>query len=379
MDGAINFDGSNDYCDFVCTGLTTTATVEMVCKIGSGYSNKMFFGWNAYDVYCGGGNIGYNTAAGDVYGISSAQVTSLGLVNNWKHYVFEMRSDVSYSNNKIYVNGSGMTLSQQLGNESVGNRNFNNGSGRIALWRFSGSYNMPMDLTYFRVYNRSLSESEILQNYYETNIVTSGMVLNLDAANIVSYPKIGTTWVDFSTNKKNGTLTNGPSFSTRNGGAILFDGVDDFIDVSTLTLGVNWTIESWFNLSSYPSIANVYSTQYGEGWYASTLFGGSRNIAWYLDNNWRYTGNNLYTTNNWYHLVSIVDGLKHYYYLNGVKVLDYTSVAVPTSTSFGSIGRIFASTGRFFPGYISGCIAYNRALSEDEVLQNYNATRYKFQ
>ena len=138
----------------------------MWCNIGSGYSNKMFMGWLRYDVYCANGTLVYNTAGGDVYGISSATVSSLGLVNNWKHYVFEMRSNVSYTNNKIYINAISQTLSQQQGAENTGNRNFNSGNGRIALWRNgTTTYQMPMNCSSFRVYNRALTAAEIQQNF----------------------------------------------------------------------------------------------------------------------------------------------------------------------------------------------------------------------
>ena len=160
----MTFDGTNDYLDFTAPNLSGTATVEMVCKIGSGYSDKMFMGWSAYDVWCGSGHLGYNTGNGDVYGISSSTVSSLGLVNNWKHYIFEMRSDVAYTNNKIYINGASQTLSQQLSGEAPGNRNFNSGNGRIADWRLTGYY-MPMDCAVFKVYNRALSAGEVRQNY----------------------------------------------------------------------------------------------------------------------------------------------------------------------------------------------------------------------
>jgi hypothetical protein len=131
----------------------------------------MFFGWDRYDVWCNGGNIGFNTAASDLYGISSSSVSSLGLVNNWKHYVFEMRSDVPYTNNKIYINGTSQTLSQQIGTENASVRNFNNGNGRIAFWRNgsgAGTFNMPMECAVFKVYNRSLTQNEINQNFNAT-------------------------------------------------------------------------------------------------------------------------------------------------------------------------------------------------------------------
>jgi hypothetical protein len=163
--GSIVFDGINDYVDFNVPSLGTIVTVEMWCKIDSGYSGKMFFGWNNYDVWCQGGNLGYNTFNSDVYGISSSSVSSLGLVNNWKHYIFEMRSDVSYTNNKIYINGLSQTLSQQLSSENSGSRNFSNGNGRISAPRSANGYNMPMSCAAFKVYNRALSSTEVLQNY----------------------------------------------------------------------------------------------------------------------------------------------------------------------------------------------------------------------
>jgi len=163
--GTLVFDGVDDYADFFAPSLGTTTTVEMWAKIGAGYNNKMFFGWNLYDFTGVAGAIGFNTGAGDVYGISSATVTSLGLVNNWKHYVMEMRSDVSYTNNKVYVNSTQLTLSQQAGTENAANRSFNSGNGRISGWRFNTSYPMPMSCSTFRVYNRALTTDEIQQNF----------------------------------------------------------------------------------------------------------------------------------------------------------------------------------------------------------------------
>ena len=163
--GTLTFDGTNDYVNFTAPNLSTVASVEMWCKIGSGYSGKMFMGWQYYDVWCDNGTIGYNTANSDVYGISQATVASLGIVGQWAHYIFEFRSDVSYTNNKIYINGVSQTLSQQYGSENSGTRNFNSGNGRIGVWRADLDYCIPMDCAVFRVYNRSLTQAEITQNY----------------------------------------------------------------------------------------------------------------------------------------------------------------------------------------------------------------------
>jgi len=153
--------------DFYAPNLGTTTTVEMWCKLKS-LNNVMPFGWLQYDVYCYGGAMGYNTANSDRYGLTSTQTTNLGLLNNWKHYVFEMRSDVSYTNNKIYVNGEEQSLSQLVGTENSGTRSFNNGNGRIAGWRVDNNYRMSMDCASFKVYNRALTASEVKQNFNAT-------------------------------------------------------------------------------------------------------------------------------------------------------------------------------------------------------------------
>jgi hypothetical protein len=85
--------------------------------------------------------------------------------------------------------------------------------------------------------------------------VTSGLVLELDAGNIKSYPTTGTTWFDKSGNARNGTLTNGPTFNTGSLGSIVFDGVDDYVSLGTFNgLGsTNRTISVWFRITSLPA------------------------------------------------------------------------------------------------------------------------------
>jgi len=60
-------------------------------------------------------------------------------------------------------------------------------------------------------------------------VVTTGLQLYLDAGNASSYPGSGTTWTDLTVNGRNGTLTNGPTYSGTNGGSIVFDGTNDFV------------------------------------------------------------------------------------------------------------------------------------------------------
>ena len=167
--GYFIFDGTNDNIPFYVPNVGTILSIEMWARIKA-FAGGMPFGFLQYDVWLSGGAMGYNTAASDQYGLTSTQVTNLGLVNQWKHYVFEMRTDVSYSNNKIYINGQNQSLSQVAGTENAGLRSFNSGNGRISSWLTSNAFNISMDHSQFRVYNRALTPQEVLQNFNATKM-----------------------------------------------------------------------------------------------------------------------------------------------------------------------------------------------------------------
>ena len=162
------FDGVDDNIPFTISNNSSTLTIETWANSRSFSSFGMIFGFNLYDVLIYSGALGFNTGNGDHYGLTSTQVTNLGLLNQWKHYIFEMRSDVAYTNNKIYINGEMQSLSQILGGESAGNRNFNSGNGRINCWLYDNNYFTPIDISQFKIYNRALTQQEIKQNYNAT-------------------------------------------------------------------------------------------------------------------------------------------------------------------------------------------------------------------
>jgi hypothetical protein len=168
-DDTFEFDGTDDYIDFSIPSLTTVATIEMWASVDFSDAGMMI-GFRYYDVYLSNG-LGFNTANADLYGINSSKVTSRGLNNQMRHYVFEMRSDVSYTNNKIYIDGENISLSQIYGTENSGNRHFNSGDGSIGRWRSNGTGNLyyqTMDCPSVKIYNRALSPQEVKNNYLAT-------------------------------------------------------------------------------------------------------------------------------------------------------------------------------------------------------------------
>jgi hypothetical protein len=215
---------------------------------------------------------------------------------------------------------------------------------------------------------------------YYGNIVTNGLVLNLDAAKKDSYPGSGTTWRDISGNGNNGTLTNGPTFDKENAGSIVFDGVDDYV-IGNLSSSSNWTMCIWY-LSTDITSNEVYypfgCTTGGNG----LGFGGSFSVE--TQNRWYFfdgvtVHSNLSMSvliNTWYHLIVTKSSTSYNLYTNGLLSLSTSGIDL-TCTQF-TLGR----RGNSFAGYVKGNISiaqiYNRALSSSEVLQNYNSTKARY-
>ena len=383
--GYFQFDGVNDNIPFTLTNFGTTITVEIWMKMKA-FTEGMPFGFNAYDIYTGYSAMGFNTGAGDSYGLTPAQIASLGLLNQWKHYVFEMRSDVSYTNNKIYINGKSQTLSQNGGNENASNRNFNSGLGKISGWLADGNYNQAMDVALFRVYNRALSSGEVLQNFnslskrfnYLENIVSDGLVLYLDASNTRSYSGTGVTAYSISGIGSTATLVNGPTYRTVNGGSFVFDGTNDYINapVDTSLFSTEATMIIW--LKNTNAMSGIGFLGYSEGssndhypWPDGAAY-----ISTFRNN--RLGPITLSSTINRAlpHMVSITtDSSNWRLYQNDT--LQYTTSS--TGTVYLSRFTIGSSAlSYFYGGDVYAFMIYNKALSAAEITQNYNAFKQRY-
>ena len=219
---------------------------------------------------------------------------------------------------------------------------------------------------------------------HSPRIVRDGLVLYLDAANIKSYPGSGTTWTDISGKGYDGTLINGPTFSSDNLGCVVFDGSNDTVHGvhnSELNLRNDLTVECWFRRTGS---RGDWVRIFGKGDSSNRTYG-----LWYnVNSNYflyqRYGGstmNILHTKsvvlNEWYHVMGTSSGSTHTLYVNGV---------VKNTTT--SSGTFHSSTDPYKVGYgnihlshignVSNCRIYNRGLSEAEVKQNYNALKGRF-
>jgi len=228
---------------------------------------------------------------------------------------------------------------------------------------------------------------------YYGNTVRSGLVLDLDAGKRESYNRVGTTWTDLSGNGNNGTLINGPTFNSNNGGNVSFDGSDDYSSINSsnsLNFGTaGFTVLMWTEgINSYPGAgktllwrgsrfdgniagwsmawaggppelyliisSNIARNEYfisgfGSGWNGYKMIGFKResNGDTYFINNttFSFLGNNTHNVDNAYNLLV-------------------------TKSGFYNLGLISCK--------IPKIMIYNRGLSNNEITQNYNALKGRY-
>jgi hypothetical protein len=248
-----------------------------------------------------------------------------------------------------------------------------------------------------QVYNRALTADEVLYNYNVTKgrfeVVKEGLVLHLDAGNTASYPGNGTNWIDLTGSGNNGTLTNGPTFDSANGGSILFDGTNDYVNLgsnSSYNLSNNFTLSCWVNpsqlghgngdeLCSLATGSPAPYISYGLEWMDTGRFRFS--IGNTSNQFLNYLSNSTYSLNNWYNVVGTYDGSTIRLYVNNVlqnstsvsTTVTYSANQMTVGTWFYDISPSNALTGR-----ISHVKIYNRALTASEIQQNFNATRGRY-
>ena len=216
---------------------------------------------------------------------------------------------------------------------------------------------------------------------YNPKAVTSGLVLALDAANAKSYPGTGTTWTDLSGNGNNSTLINGVSYST---GILSLDGTNQRIDCGNAQI-----FSPQYLTASVMVRCNSFSTRphlIGRG------DGNSGNFYIVVETNsvvrfyndigagWVVAANTTaFPLNTWTYVTVTHDGSLSKIYYNGV--LQVSTSRIGTLRNWQSntlqIGSILSGSS-LINGSVSFASLYNRALSVDEIKQNFNAIRGRY-
>ncbi len=211
------------------------------------------------------------------------------------------------------------------------------------------------------------------------NVTLNGLALYLDAADQNSYPGSGTSWFDLSGQNNTGVLTNGPTYSSENNGAIVFDGSNDLVVVNSYASIIPtaaYTKIAWFYLTSYTTANNIISGYNGQHafWMSSstTLRAGHGNVSFNT-----IVGTTIIALNTWYcGAVSFNTTTGWRLYLNGS--LENTNASATTFTGNGDVLIGSYGGGNLLTGRISNASVYNRVLTDAEIRQNFNALRGRF-
>jgi len=230
-------------------------------------------------------------------------------------------------------------------------------------------------------------------------LVTSGLVLYLDAANRESYSGSGNSWRDLGASRFRGTLVNSPTYGQDNCGSIAFNGSTQYANLDSTALGAtsDWTISSWVSISSLISTQGneyVMFSQYSAGSGNGRFLFGLRYDSAGTNNKFgmllgdrtspAYSSQLLYGTttpivNVPYNVAATRSGNVFSIYVNGNLEMtqtfsSFTVTLLQTTNQLGTAGI----SGTYFNGKMFSTIVYNKSLTSSEVLQNFNAMRGRF-
>jgi hypothetical protein len=365
--GGITFDGVDDYA-FNGDIKYSPFTYNVTFKGTSGYISRLQgYGWGVF------------ISSNNVVAVWVDTDTSHRSTTTYISYTNSLVTNISVvftgSAFSLYKNGTFLqTVSTPSSSVYSSTTSFYIGSDNGISGPFNGTvYSAQM-------YNRALSQVEILQNYYQAPIVTNGLVMALDAGNLVSYES-GSTSTYSMTGSYTGSLNNGTGYSNINGGTWTFDGVDDFINlpINSAFNTPSVTFEVWANLQTINDRHILYLNWSGNALEVNS----DRSVAMFNYSSGGQLGAttaaNVFNWDNWAHFVGIYDDASQTLktYVNGILLGTRTS----TPSTIYSVG-IHKISGTDYGGEVKGKISivrhYNKALTDAEVSQNFNAQKTRF-
>ena len=224
-----------------------------------------------------------------------------------------------------------------------------------------------------------------MSNQYGPRIVTDGLVLHLDAANRKSYPLSGSTIYDLSGNGNNGTLQGNTSYSSQYGGSLAFDGNGDYITTTfgsgrnvynnpiSISLWVKSTTGTEMMYFSTGQTRNVYDLN-------QRLYVGLRTGSYYdfgiRSSAWSSAANPANT--NWHLITLTIDSTAAKLYINDNHTITKSVNSTYVLNDNVWVGCHNSGTDLPLNGSTGPFQIYTKALSADEVQQNYNALKGRF-
>ena len=214
------------------------------------------------------------------------------------------------------------------------------------------------------------------------DIVTTDLQLYLDAGDASSYPGSGTAWTDLSGNSRNGTLTNGPTYSSADGGSIVFDGTNDFVQCTGSLTVTAATFLTWIKRNG------------NQATYDGILFSRGTNTTgmnFFSSNQLGYHWNDSSSTYNWSSGLTVpnLTWCMIAISVTSTSATAYLCQASGTTTAVNTVNHgssvlndiklaLDDAAARYFNGNISVAMLYNRALTAGEIATNFNALRGRY-
>ena len=332
------------------------------------------------------------------YGSESGVFSTNALSSNvWNHVAVVQTNGTCL----IYINGV-LDSSQSLPNPVL-NQSYPILLGTRAPSGPSAGAFLTGNILESRIYNRVLSSSEVSQNYYGGPLVTNGLVMALDASNIVSYPGSGNVWYDLSGNGNHATLYNSPTYNSQ--GWFSFDGIDDYVrTTNTLNLSTTdkVTVLVIFKPNSYSGgvklvyehTANFNSSTGGflQSYNDNSLgqdnqvFASNRGNASYNIGVW---DKSLFNDLTWKFSNCVFDRsqplVENLFYLQGsLKSAIQNPYPGYTANNTNNYANDYfyigcrGGSGIFADMNVSAVFIYNRVLTDSEIAQNFNAYKSRF-
>jgi hypothetical protein len=222
------------------------------------------------------------------------------------------------------------------------------------------------------------------------NIVTNGLVFNLDGSQKGSYPGSGSAWYDLAGGATS-TLYNGSVYNSGNNGIMTFDGVNDYVDSG---YDLSWnnsnsvTVDFWVKPSTVSGgNYGIIGKEYPEWEWAFFQAGANLHLVYWNTagghtNDMDFSAYAFSTPNIWYHVVYTWNGSTSSFYINGSLIGSKTSSnpAINQNRSNNVMigGHTYVWGDYYWSGSVGAVRFYNRALAQSEITQNYNASKTKY-
>ena len=407
--GVIEFDGTNEYIDLgsitssnplMCAGGPLSICAWFYDDSGDGSSSYTFLiskgssdGSDGYAIY-----VDY-TRRIQVTADSDWSGTALGVFSDdeWVHLIATINSSGSPTNFGVYLNGEVSTISTPSPLQD-GYPPDTTAPMKIGAKGTTGADNFGGRIGAILIYNRVLTPAEAKQNYEATKsrftprITKSGMFASWDAGDPASYPG-GTTLKDTANNYDGTFVNNGSgadiSFDSANGGSLVFDGSDDYVNITTLPdySGTARSAIIWFSVDDmdggiytpFQSATDQFCVSFGHYELSGTVYAAFRSKN--SGSNYTYGVSTTVSDGVWTCWAVTIDASDEIVavYQNG----DSKSLAaghgftIKTGTTIGC--RLDGSTVQNdLEGKVGSLRLYTKTLSAAEISDNYQKTKGRF-